>query len=64
MVRFQVLTTARMKMAVFRHVAQRSLIELSRRFRRDYYLHNQGDLMRMISRFSHAVPGSCTDLPH
>jgi hypothetical protein len=39
-VRFQVLTAARMRMTVFRDVAPCSLVEIDRRFRGAYCLHN------------------------
>jgi hypothetical protein len=42
-VRFQVLTAASMKMAVFWFVAPCSLVEVYRRFRGACCLHNQGD---------------------
>jgi len=41
-VRFQVLTSANVKMAVFWDVASCSLIKIHRRFRGEYCLHNQG----------------------
>jgi hypothetical protein len=42
-VRFQVLTAASMKMAVYRVVAPCSLVEVYRRFRGACCLHHQGD---------------------
>lgn len=36
-----------MKMAVFRDVALCSLVDVDRRFRRDYCLHHQGDFMTL-----------------
>jgi hypothetical protein len=44
-VRFQVLTAASLKMAVFWVVAPRSLVEVYRRFRGACYLHLHGDLI-------------------
>jgi hypothetical protein len=43
LVRFQVLTAASMKMAVFWVVAPCSLVEVYRRFRGACYLHHQVD---------------------
>jgi hypothetical protein len=41
-VRFEVLTAASMKMTVFWYIAPCSLVEIDRRFRGAYCLHNQG----------------------
>jgi hypothetical protein len=47
---FQVLTAASMKMTVFWNVAQSSLVELDRRFRRAYCLHYQDNYLHTRRR--------------
>jgi hypothetical protein len=49
-VRFHVLTAASMKMFVFWDVAPCSLVEIDRRFRGAYCLHNQGRFYQITRR--------------
>jgi hypothetical protein len=65
-VRFEVLTLASMKMAVFRVVAPYSLVEVYRRFRGAYCLHYQDNAPMTTQKtaiFSNEITLNCYCLP-
>jgi hypothetical protein len=55
-VRFQVPSTASMKMTVFWVIAPCSLVEVYRRFRGTYCLHHQGDECKLLPDYTAQQP--------